>query len=278
MRRPADVSSLALLQRRFFELVVAPEGVATTMAARGIPRAELEALVVGDARAGAVERLDVYANMYFFRIRDVLRDYFPKLAAVLGEAAFHDLVTDYLVAHPSTHPSLRYVGRALPAFVAKHRRGIDRPWLGELAALEWARLDVFDRADAVVLTREAVARLAPEAFADLALPLVPALEVVRTAHAVEETWREIEAGGAARAPEPAPPGHALLVWRRGVVVHHRPLGLDEIGGLEVLRAGGSFGKLCEMLGRALEPEEAAGLAAGLLGRWLADELLAARGG
>src|SRR5262249_53230648 len=107
-----------------------------------------------------------------------------------------------------------------------------------------------------------------------ALPLIPALEVVPTAYAVEETWREIEAGGAARPPEPAPPGQALLVWRRGVVVHHRPLGPDEIDGLAILRAGGSFGKLCERLGRALERAEAARLAAGLLGRWLADELLA----
>jgi len=272
---PADGPSLAALQARLFALITAPEGVGPALAAEGLSPRHLEAIVAGDARASAVERLDVYANMYFFRIRDVLVEYFPKLWAAMGEAAFHDLVTDYLLAHPSEHPSLRYVGRALPAFLAVHARAADAPWLPELAALEWARLDVFDRADVAPLAREALAPVAPEAFADLPLRLVPAHEVVPARYAVEETWRAIEAGAPPAPPPPADPAHALLVWRRDVSVWHRPVAPPEAAALALVRGGCTFGALCAELGRAHGDEEAAALAASLLGRWIADDLLAA---
>ena len=271
----SDGPTLAELQRRFFELVTGPEGVARELARRDVPERELEAIIVGDARASAVERLDVYANMYFFRILDVLRADTPKLAAALGDDAFHDLATDYLQAHPSRHPSLRHVGAALPGFVAGHAVATSRPWLAELAALEWARVEVFDRPDADVLAREALAGLPPEAFAALALTPVPALAVVPAAFAVEDTWRAVEAGGSAAAPAGAPEGHALLVWRRGVTVHHRAVDATERRALERLLAGTTFGALCADLAEATGSDEAAAaLAARCLGQWLADELLA----
>jgi hypothetical protein len=278
----ADGPALAELQRRFFELVTGPQGVAKELRARHIPERALAAIIAGDARASAVERLDVYANMYFFRILDVLRADYPKLAAVLGGDAFHNLATDYLQAHPSRHPSLRFVGAALPSFVARHVLAEGRPWLGELAALEWARVDVFDRADAEVLSREALAAVAPEAFAELPLAPVPACTLVPAAWAVEELWRALEARSSADAAsrEPAPPpraaaAHAILVWRRGVVVHHRAVEATERRALEALLARTTFGALCGALGEALGSDEAAAaLAARCLGQWLADDLLA----
>jgi hypothetical protein len=271
----ADGPSLAELQRRFFELVTGPEGVAEELAARGIPERELRAIIAGDARASAVERLDVYANMYFFRILDVLRADYPKLVAVLGDDAFHDLATDYLQAHPSRHPSLRFVGAALPAFVARHALAAERPWLGELAALEWARVDVFDRADAEVLAREALANVAPEDFAAIGLAPVPACALVPAAFAVEDPWRAAEAGDAPTAPPRAAEGHAVMVWRRGVVVHHRAVEGAERRALELVLPGTTFGALCASLGASLgSDEEAAAFGARCLAQWLADELLA----
>jgi putative DNA-binding protein len=216
--------------------------------------------------------------MYFFRILDVLRDDFPKLAAVLGDEVFHGLATDYLEARPSRHPSLRHVGAALPAFLKGHARAADRPWLTELAALEWARVDVFDRADADVLPREELAAVPLEAFAALALRAVPACALVPADWAVEDPWRAVEAGGAAEPPARAPAGHAILVWRRGVTVHHRAVEPRERLAIEHLLPGTTFGALCAALGDALGSDEAAAeLAARCLTQWLSEDLLA-RGG
>ena len=273
--------SLAELQARFFELVTAAESVGAELAAHGIPERELAALLAGDARASATERLDVYANMYFFRILDVLRADYPKLAAVVGDAAFHDLATGYLQAHPSRHPSLRFVGAALPGFVARHALADERPWLGELAALEWARVDVFDRADVALLARQDVAAVAPGAFADIALRPIPACELVPAAFSVEDVWRALEADGASvpGAPPRAPAGHALLVWRRGVTVHHRAVDQTERRALTGILARPpstpTFGALCASLAEAgASEEDAAQRAVQLLGQWLADDLLA----
>jgi hypothetical protein len=271
--------TLAELQRRFFELITGAEGVAKELAARGVPAQEAEAaagaLAVGDARASAVERLDVYANMYFFRILDALRADYPKLLAVVGDDAFHDLATGYLLAHPSRHPSLRFVGAAMPAFVAQHGLARDRPWLAELAALEWARVDVFDRPDAAPLAREALAAVAPDDFASIALAPVPAFALVPVSWNVEQLWREIE-DGAADAGTPAPAGHTLVVWRRGVTVHHRAADGDEALALAQLADGTTFGALCATLAERLGADDAAAArAVQLLVGWLADELLAA---
>ena len=73
----------------------------------------LAGVVSGDERLDPVQRLDIYANMYFWRLLDILRGDYSALVAVLGDDAFHNLVTDYLLACPSTHPSVRNVGARL---------------------------------------------------------------------------------------------------------------------------------------------------------------------
>ncbi|MDB4980813.1 MAG: hypothetical protein JWM82_1565 [Myxococcales bacterium] len=278
----APAPALAELQRRFFALVTGREGVAKELAARGLPETHVAELIEGDARASAVERLDVYANMYFFRILDVLHADYPKLRAVLGDDAFHNVAIDYLTAHPSRHPSLRFVGTAMPRFLAERDALVrGRPWLADLAALEWARVDVFDRADTPLLSREALAATPPEDFAAIRLAPIAAFELVPATWAVELPWRALEARDAAEAagPEPEPPraapGHALLVWRRGLTVQHRAVDGQEAAALALLKEGTTFGALCTALGEgAASEDEAAQLAVGLLGTWLADELLA----
>ena len=259
---------LAEIEQQFFSLITAPEGVAAGLTAQGRTAVELGQVIAGDARASAVDRLDIYANMYFYRIRDTLRDYFPATAAVADEAGFHNLITDYLLAHPSRHPSLREVGRFLPGFAAAHGLAGERPWLGELAALEWARLDVFDRADQVVLTREQLATLP--------LPLIAAHELVESSHAVEEIWAAVQAEQSVveAAPASEPPGSALLVWRRELTVYHRRADAAEAQAITWLRAGLRFGELCERLADGRSPEASAQLGSTWLGTWLADGLIA----
>ena len=152
----------------------------------------------GDERLSAVERLDIYANMYFFRIRDVLRDELAKTAALLGDDAFHDLVTDYLVACPPSHPSLREAGARLPGFLATHALGAERPWLAELARLERTRLELHDGPDAAPLSEEAVRRVPAEALGALSLRLVPCHALLDDRFGVAAMWR-------AEGPAAGPP-------------------------------------------------------------------------
>lgn len=200
------------------------------------------------------ERFAVYADMYFWRLREVLAEDYPKLAAALEPEAFTALARAYLRARPSQHPSVRHVGARL----ADH---LPPGWTRDLARLEWARVEAFDAPDVPGLRREDLAGIPPEAWPDLRFEPVPALDVVESRWAVHRVWDD---PAAAPAAEPV----AVRVWRQHGVVWHAAMPSAEAAALAALRAGAPFAHICEA---ARDPEAAAGLLAG----WLADGLLAA---
>ena len=91
-------------------------------------------------------RIGVYADAYFLRLRDVLREDFPRVAALVGPEQFDEVVKGYLEAFPSRWPSVRHLGHALSEFL-RHRTDTPK-CLADLAELEWARIEVFDAPDA----------------------------------------------------------------------------------------------------------------------------------
>ena len=259
-------------QQLFLKLITAPEGVAPGLAAlRPSERAVADALVREDERLSAVERLDIYADMYFYRIRDCLKEDFGAVCAVIGAAAFHNLVTDYLLVHPSTHFSLRYVGQHLPAFVRSHTFGTQWPYLGDLALLEWTILEAFDARDAEPLDAAALAAVPQERWPDLRFTLTPSLHLLDVGWPVHEIWRQAQAGELPVAPPPA--DTCLRVWRQNLRVFHRPIDAAERAALTAIRAGATFGRVCEDIAAVTGQREGAERAAALLHGWLADALL-----
>jgi hypothetical protein len=247
--------------------------VTATIAARG-PEARrlVEQIIDGATRLSAEARLEIYADMYFARLRDVLRDEYPKTLVLLGAWAFHDLVADYLLACPPSHPSVRELGARLPAFLAEHRLAADRPWAAELARLERARLELFDGPDAEPLTIEWLRACPPERFAALPLRLVPSHALLAPRFDVTALWRADDP--AAVAPPPA--SVALLLWRRDRDVLHRGADDEESAWLRRLSVGEvAFEALCADLAHGRSDEQAAARAFELVGRWATDGLLRA---
>jgi hypothetical protein len=275
------------VQELFWKLITAPEGVARGAAElhrRGtLESGDLSFLVSPDAALSSAERLDIYADMYFYRLRDCLAEDFPALRARLGETRFHNLVTDYLLAHPSAHFSLRELGRALPGFLARHTLEREFPALADLARLEWARVDVFDDADAAPLSREDLlgpGASDPEGFG---LALVPAARLLRLDASVLPLWKRLDAGGgaaeeAASAGGPRGATRPLRVWRKGFAIFHRSMQPDEGRCLEALASGGAtLAQLGELVAGAQPPDvtetELAERFAALLDLWAKDEIL-----
>jgi len=264
--------SLAQTQQLFWTLITAPEGVAAGRnALRPSQRALADTLVREDARLSAVDRLDIYADMYFYRIRDCLKEDFGAVCAVIGEAAFHNLITDYLLVHPSTHFSLRYVGRHLPAFVRRHTVGTQWPYLADLASLEWTILEAFDAPDAEPLAPAALAAVPQERWPDLRFTLTPSLHLLDVGWPVHEIWKQAQA--VEKRVEPQPADSCVRVWRQDLRVFHRPIDAVERGALTAIRAGAVFTDVCEGITAAAGETEVAARAAALLHEWLADELL-----
>lgn len=276
--------SLDRLQRRFWRLITAPEGVTKGLdqVVPDDPQASpVSGWVAASDEASARERLDVYANMYFFRLLDALQSDLPSVAGLLGADAFHDLIVDYLLVHPSTNPSLRHAGRHMPAFLAGHAVDDARADLADLARLDLARNDVFDAADSPVVDGQALAAVAPESWALLRLRIAPAVRWIRLRASVLPTWEALSHG--VTPPAPSDELGGCVIWRSRAPGHedqvwHRAASLAEVAALDAVQAGAAFERVCEIFAAdlaagATDAVEAAQPALAALLRWVADGLL-----
>ncbi len=107
-----------------------------------------------NAVLSSFDRLEIYNQQYWFRVIGAVSEDFPALAAVLGPKRFDALVLAYLKENPSTSFSLRNLGANLPFWLEVHPEFSHRrhALLVDVARLEWAYVESFDRAAIVPLT------------------------------------------------------------------------------------------------------------------------------
>ena len=265
-----NAEALAQVQKRLWRLIAWPEGVRAALAEEPAEDAPLASVVRSDARLAAEDRLDVYANAYFYRIHDVLAEDFPGLAAVLGPDDFHDLVTSYLAVFPSRHPSLRHIGARLPEFLDAHPAGESFrarfPFAADLARYEAANEDVFDAAEAEAASRADLAAVAPEDWAELPVRLVPSVRILRLGWPVQDVRQALR--NDQPVPRLAPAPSALCLWRHDERVVSRALPPDECAALESAARGIAFGELCEQIAADHGEDAAPARAAGWLAGWV----------
>ncbi len=267
MSRP----TLAQTQRLLWRLITAPEGAASGLAQLGAAdRTVAGSLVAGDQRLDALQRVDIYANMYFYRLHDALKEDFGAVAALVGPDGFHNLVTDYLIAHPPSHYSLRYAGAQLPDFLRHYTAAQDWPYLADVSALEWAILDAFDAPDAPVVEAQMLASLPAERWPGLRLQLNPSLRLLDLSWPADDIWKRARQGDAVAA-ERQPT--ALRVWRQNFTVYHRRIDAHERAALVVAGRNGCFAEMCEQVAAGGDEAGAAERTFGILRRWLDDDLL-----
>ena len=237
--------TLAKIQALFHAAVTRAEGDLSL---------ELERCFVGSEELGAAERVQIYADMYLWRLVDALREDYPKLAALIGAERFYALCEAFVREHPSRHHDLGRAGVHLPAFLRAHPDP-ERPDLADLAALEWARNEVFFEAQMKPACSDALAGLPPEVFLETKLRLVPALRVLTAEHDAVALWRALEDGNG--SPPPMPGVYAIAVWRSGFDVFHTGLELDEGAALRAAASGDPLSCICAFFDGREDPVRAA---------------------
>jgi len=264
--------SLEHTQRLLWQLITAPEGATAGLARLTVSdRLVAESLAGGSRQLSALERVDIYADMYFYRLRDCLKEDFPAVCAVAGERNFHNLITDYLIAHPPSHFSLRHAGRHLPAFVGKHSLSASWPYLGDLTTLEWSILDAFDAADAPPLEPALLTAIAPQHWPELRFEVTPTLRLLALSWPVHDIWLQTQRGEP--PAEIHPERTSLRVWRQDFRVFHRPTDAAETAALTAVARGAPFAEVCADILQCSGASDGADHAVRLLRQWLADGLL-----
>jgi uncharacterized protein len=223
--------------------------------------AQAEALVNGGALEPA-DRVQVYGEMYWLRMRDMLRLDYPRVLALLGEASFDVLTARYMKRFPSTRPSLNDFGRNLAALL-EEQPVEGAPWLRDLARVERARTEAFVAADSTVLEAAALQALG-EGFGQARLVATPAVRLVHLEHDVLPCFHEDEA-----RPEKRP--LHVVAWRKGYQAFHVAVPADEAQALERVLQGATLAEVCEAFGEREEPARAAFEA---IGSWVNEGMIA----
>jgi hypothetical protein len=233
--------------------------------------AAIAAALNGTAAVPVSTRLAVYANAYRSRLAEALSDNMSHLRDVLGEEEFDTVANRYIDTYPSQVPSIRWFGHRLAEQLASSHR--DRPWIAELARWEWALAASFDAQDATAAGIESLAAVDPGEWGELRLefhPSVQQLELKTNAPALFKALSEERP-----APEPALLDHpqSWLLWRQDLKTQYRSLEPAESAALVVVRKGGTFGEMCEALCEWHEADDVPLTAAGMLKRWIVEELI-----
>jgi hypothetical protein len=235
----------------------------------------IEQHVVGTQKVPVATRLGIYGDGYRSRLIEALEANFPVLSQLLGEGDFAALGTAYVRSHDSAFFSIRYYGNALADFLATDCAYAGAPVLAELARWEWAMSEVFDAADAAAMGTEALARVAPERWAELSFDWHPSVRRLALAWNAPQIWKAVSDDAEPPEVELSATPVEWLLWRQDLRTYFRSLQPAEVTALDAARAGESFGELCAALAMQVGEAQAPATAAGFLKGWIESGLIIA---
>jgi hypothetical protein len=225
-------------------------------------------VVRGNVREDAVTMFGVYRNAYWSRLAECLANDFPGLKRLAGDAAFDRQARAYVAKHPSQHPSIRWVGRNLAAFLASEEPYRDDPWLADMARFDWALAFAFDAADAPAAGLADLAGVPPEFWGSVRLVFHPTLDAFRISTPVDQVRPLLLDDPAASFDRSARSERAIMVWRIGYDVKFRAIDPLEHAALQGMRTHASFGDMCELVALEVGADTAPLRAAQILQGWL----------
>ncbi|MEX0715092.1 MAG: DNA-binding domain-containing protein [Planctomycetaceae bacterium] len=122
-----DLRELRTIQRWMQAVITHPGGVEAGIAspdARAnidVPADEAERVVTRSQSLDALRRLQIYANAYYARLLECLREEFPALVHALGEEVFDGFAFGYLQSHPPRSYTLAMLAADFPRYLRETR-------------------------------------------------------------------------------------------------------------------------------------------------------------
>jgi hypothetical protein len=227
--------------------------------------------VRADARTSAIERGEIYANMYFYQLLDAIKEDFPATFSVLGEVNFHHLITGYLVEYPPSDPSINEASRHLAEYAGKSSLLLKVPFIADSIRVERAIVEVFLGPDRDPLNTNDPRAVPATKFPSLRIGVHPATRLIHCRWRIDKVLRAVEQEQL--VPDPAQRPAAILVWRTKGTVHHRALDDFERTAFEMIAAGSELSAVCEAIALKISEDASPRVVQRMLSRWLADGIL-----
>ncbi|MEL6318256.1 MAG: DNA-binding domain-containing protein [Pseudomonadota bacterium] len=224
-------------------------------------------------RGPARKRFDVYRNTVISTLVEALRQGFPAVEALVGEAFFRAMAAEHARARPPRSPVMLFYGAEFPDWIADFPPAASVPYLADVARLDYACREAYHAADAPEMTAQEVQTALAGAGAELTharLRLAPSLRLVAARHPIVAIR--------AKALDPAAPApkagaQIALVARRGRAVAALAIPPGEAAFIAALGRGETIERAAAA-GAAADPNFDAGAAiTRLLSHRLIAELL-----
>ena len=109
---------------------------------------------------------------------------YPVVRRLVGDAFFSEAARRHAATHASASGDLGEYGAGFAAFLARYEHAATLPYLADVAALEWACHECELAPEPAPFDFAALARVAPQAQAELRFTLHPAVRLVASPHPI----------------------------------------------------------------------------------------------
>ncbi|MEO0623183.1 MAG: DNA-binding domain-containing protein [Pseudomonadota bacterium] len=206
-------------------------------------------------------RFDIYRNNVAHGMIEALGASFPAVERLVGPEFFAALARAFLAEEPPRSPILFQYGAGFGAFIDSFPPAETVPYLGDIARLEWARVQAHHAEDAEPAPITALSTVPPDALAGTRLHLHPSATLLHSRHPAYAIWAA-SMGAADAETVDLKRAEATLTHRPALDVETRHIAPASAAFLSALAAGAPLGDAATA---ATETDEAFDLGAELTG-------------
>lgn len=144
--------------------------------------------LVRAGKLSAARRLEIYRFNILSNLCGALKDIYPVVLTIVGDAFFQHAAEQFVRAHPSCSGDLNQFGGEWPPFLAGYAYAAALSYLPDVANLEWAWHKAFHAADTPLLDLHRLAEVPPEGHGALRFALHPSARLIQSRYPILRIW------------------------------------------------------------------------------------------
>lgn len=137
-------------------------------------------------------RFDIYRNNRMVSLIDNLKATYPSVCKLVGDEYFSAVAREYIKHHPPVGPVMAEYGDKLGLFIKASPNADKIPYIADVAALEWARLQAYHAQDSQALPADTLTTFSPDDYGLLCFTRHPSLSLLSSQWAVGSLWSAIQ--------------------------------------------------------------------------------------
>lgn len=152
------------------------------------PEQQSPTTLVDRADDGSSRRFNIYRNNRAGSLTTALQESYPVLCRLVGNEFFRAAARQFIDEHPPTGPVLSEYGNGFGRFIQQLPGTANYPYLGDVAELEWQRLQSYHAANDVLLTFDDLQGLQPAQLLSSRLTPHSAVALIQSDWAIGSLW------------------------------------------------------------------------------------------